>query len=211
MTAVLPFPTLERTRPTRRATTIRRPVVTMTELDRRFAAGDERALGDAYAEHGSLIYSYCRRRLDDEVAREVTQDVFVSAWKARERFDPLRGSLRTWLMAITKNRIIDAYRKQSRRPQTVAESDDGPMIDEILIDDTPTEIERTADRMVLAQAIRDLPDRPRQVVELSFFAQLTHPEIVEKTGLPLGTVKSDIRRSLIKLKRALHHEEVDDV
>lgn len=170
------------------------------DLERRFVSGDESALAQVYQDHGSLVYTYCRRQLGPETGRDVTQEVFTSAWRARHRFDPQRGSLRAWLMGIAKNRVVDQYRKQSRRPQIadgveVADRDNG--IDAVQVD-------RVGDRMILASAMNELSERARTVVELSFFHQLTHPEIAAQTGLPLGTVKSDIRRSLQKLK---HHLE----
>ena len=103
-------------------------------------------------------------------------------------------------MAITKNRVIDLYRHQSRRPLTVS------AVDNDLPPDPATAeaaIGRIADRMVLAQAMAELSDRARQALELSFYEQLTHDEIADRTGVPLGTVKSDIRRGLLKLRRNL--------
>ncbi len=175
----------------------------MSDLEQRFRNGGGRALSDAYEAHGSLVYSFCRRRMDPESARDVTQEVFVSAWRSHHRFDPDRGSLRGWLMAIAKNRVIDLYRHQARRPLTVAATDG-----EATLTSAKDEaaIGRIADRMVLAQAMGELPDRARTMVELSFYEQLTHEEIAERTGIPLGTVKSDIRRSLLKLRRNLEAE-----
>lgn len=176
-----------------------RAPVPVDDVESRFRDGDEQALAHVYDQHGSLIYSYCVRRLGPDAARDVTQEVFVSAWRARHRFDPSRGPMRAWLMGITKNKIIDLLRKQGRRPEVAHGADveqESDAVDGIQTD-------RMADRMVLAAALAELPDRARSVVELSFYQQMTHPEIAEATGLPLGTVKSDIRRSLLKLRRQL--------
>lgn len=181
----------------------------MSDLERRFREGGPGVLAEAYETHGSLVYSFCRRRLDAETARDVTQEVFVSAWRSHHRYDPDKGSLRGWLMSITKNRVVDTYRHRSRRPQTVSAFDDEPPTDPA---QTEALIGRIADRMVLAQALTELPDRARKSIELSFYDQLTHEEIAARTGTPLGTVKSDIRRSLLKLRRhlegSLEQEEV---
>lgn len=174
------------------------------DVEVRFHQGDETALADVYDQHSSLIYSYCRRQLGAEPARDVTQEVFVAAWRARHRFDPERGSIRAWLMGITKNKIIDLFRKQGRRPQIA----DGAEIEYSSDEVDSVQVEQIADRMILAAALDELPERARSVVELSFYGQLTHPEIAERTGLPLGTVKSDIRRSLIKLRRQLEDGNV---
>ena len=173
----------------------------VTSVDQQFASGTEKSLATAYSEHGALIYNFCRRKLDEETARDVTQEVFVAAWRSHQRFDPTRGSLRAWLMAIAKNKVIDSYRRQARRPQVVGAIDpDWSSAESATVD---ASITRTADRMLLAQALTELSERARTVVELSFFRQLTHNEIADTTGLPLGTVKSDIRRSLLKLRENL--------
>lgn len=183
----------------------------VSDLDQRFAKGVEDALADAYAAHASLVYTFCMRRLDAESASDVTQEVFVSAWRSHHRFDPSRGSLRAWLMTIARNRVIDLYRHRDRRPRTVPpiEGDHHPKLETTSIE---ISIGRIADRMVLAEALTELPDRARTVIEMSFFEQLTHQEIAERTGIPLGTIKSDIRRSLEKLRRNLEDDQgVDDV
>lgn len=170
------------------------------DLEHRFVSGDEEALAQVYKEHGALVYSFCRRQLGPETGRDITQEVFTSAWKARHRFDAERGSIKSWLMGIAKNRVVDHYRSQARRPQ---------LADGVEIHDQQDEsgihnkVDRVADRMILASAMTELSDRARSVVELAFYHQLTHPEIATQTGLPLGTVKSDIRRSLTKLKTEL--------
>ncbi len=169
------------------------------DVEVRFHRGDERALAEIYDQHSSLIYSYCRRQLGAEAARDITQEVFVAAWRARHRFDPEKGSIRAWLMGITKNKIIDLFRKRGRRPLIA----DGAEVEQSSDETDSVHVEQIADRMILASALDELPDRARSVIELSFYQQLTHPEIAERTGLPLGTVKSDIRRSLIKLRRQL--------
>jgi len=181
----------------------------LSDLEQRFRDGVPGALAEAYEAHGSLVFSFCRRRLDAESARDVTQEVFVSAWRSHHRFDPEKGSLRGWLMSIAKNRVVDLYRRRSRRPQTVSAFDGEPPPD---LAQAEVTIGRIADRMVLAEALTELPDRARKAVELSFYDQLTHEEIATRTGVPLGTVKSDIRRSLLKLRRnlegSLEQEEV---
>lgn len=179
---------------------LRRGMAGLSDLEQRFRDGLPGALAEAYEAHSSLVFSFCRRRLDPETARDITQEVFVSAWRSHQRYDPTKGSLRGWLMTITKNRVVDLYRHNSRRPLTVAAFDGEPPPDPL---QTEVTIGRVADRMVLAQAMTDLPDRARKAVELSFYDQLTHEEIATRTGVPLGTVKSDIRRSLLKLRRNL--------
>ena len=165
-------------------------------LEAAFAGGDESALRDAYEAHGALVFSFCRRSLADDRAEEVTQDVFVSAWRGRDRFDPAKGSLAGWLIGIAKFRIVDNLRAEGRHSdrRSSAEPTDLPV---------ESEIERLADRMLVAEALDLLAPRARKVVELSFLEGLPHAEIAARTSLPLGTVKSDIRRGIETIRRQL--------
>jgi len=156
-----------------------------------FSRGDLKA---AYDAHGSLIYAICRKALGEPSASEVTQDVFVSAWKARHQFDPSRGSLSAWLVGITKRRIIDHVRRERRHSDRRADAVDEPA------ELQEAEVERVADRVTLGLALSQLADRPREVITLAYVQGLTHQEIAARTGLPLGTIKSDIRRGLLTLR-----------
>jgi RNA polymerase sigma factor (sigma-70 family) len=162
-------------------------------------ATDETGLRDAYDEYGSLVYSICRRALGAEAAKDATQEVFVSAWRAREQFDPSRGSLPAWLVGITKRRIIDNLRSERRHADRRAdERPDGPGSGGA----QPT-VERLADRMLMADALATLSTRAREVIELAYIHDLTHIDIAERTGIPLGTIKSDIRRGLLLIREQM--------
>lgn len=163
------------------------------------ALTDEASLRSAYDAHGPLVYSFCRRTLGDERAKDVTQEVFVSAWRARHQFDPNKGSLAGWLMGITKNRLIDNVRAEKRHSDRRADDS----THEIAVEPA---VERVGDRLLVADALRSLPERSRLVIELAYFRGLTHQEIAEQTELPLGTVKSDIRRGLSRLRHRLVHD-----
>jgi RNA polymerase sigma-70 factor, ECF subfamily len=167
-----------------------------------FARG-EADLKVVYDAHGSLVFAICRKALGDDAAREVTQDVFVSAWRARHQFDPARGTLPAWLSGIAKRKIIDHVRRERRhvdRRADAVEDPGAPVLDR--------EIDRVADRMLIAHALTRLPDRPREVIGLAYVHGLTHEEIADRTGWPLGTIKSDIRRGLITLRKCM--ESADD-
>ncbi|MFP5487206.1 MAG: RNA polymerase sigma factor [Acidimicrobiia bacterium] len=166
-------------------------------LDAAFATG-EADLRSVYDEHGGLIYAICRKALDEHTAKDVTQEVFVSAWKSREQYDPERGALGAWLVGIAKRRIIDQLRSERRHADRRAAEPT-----EHADPDGETDLGRTIDRMVVADALRALPDRPRQVITLAYLEGLTHHEITDRTGLPLGTVKSDIRRGLSRIRACL--------
>lgn len=168
----------------------------------RFKAGDESALAEVYAEHGRLIYSFCRRTLGPERAEDVTQEVFFAAWKSCARYSPASGSIAGWLMGIARFKVIDLYRVEARHPLA------GEAAQAIEHGTESAGVEHTALRMLLADALATLPERSRQMVEHAFLHDLTQSQIAERFGIPLGTVKSDIRRGLDRLRR--HMEGFDD-
>jgi len=162
-----------------------------------FVAGDEAALRQLYDATSRLVFSFCRRSVGADLAPDVAQEVYVAAWKSRERYRPEQGSLTGWLMGIARFKTIDALRSGSRRPQLAdSEQPEDQGVDEHRIDGM-------AQRMLVADALGRLPERARQMVELAFYEELTHTEISERTGVPLGTVKSDIRRGLDRLRQHL--------
>lgn len=169
-------------------------------LDEAFAAGtvDLRAV---YDEHSSLVYSMCRRALGAEAAKDATQEVFVSAWRKREQFDPTKGALGAWLVGITKRRIIDQIRSEGRHADRRA--------DEVHDERSPSEDpppDRVVDRMFAAHLLASLPSRTREVIELVYVHDLTHREVADQTGLPIGTVKSDVRRGIMKIRDEMRNE-----
>jgi len=174
-------------------------VLPADKTEEAFRSGSEQGLAAAYAEHGSLIHTLCARA-HPKAAADITQEVFLAAWRARDRFDPSRGPLAAWLVGIAKNKIIDVYRKDGRQVP-VARDDDGSRVDRIP-DDTSA-VDQLANRLLVTEALATLPDRSREIVQLAFYQQLTHEQIAEQTSVPLGTVKSDIRRGLARLRRHL--------
>ena len=170
-----------------------------------FACGDA-DLRAVYDRHGSLIFSMCRKALGETAAPEVTQDVFVSAWQARHQFDPERGALGAWLVGIAKRRIVDHVRREQRHSSRRADGRDSQQIESLPADDhTEQRVDQIAHRMEVAQALATLPARPREMIGLAYVHGLTHQEIAERTGVPLGTIKSDIRRGLLALRDRLEH------
>lgn len=166
------------------------------DLAKAFARGEDGSLEAVYRHYGDLVYTLCRRTLDESRAGDVAQEVFISAWKAHERFDPSKGNLAAWLVTITKNRIIDNIRAAKRHSDRRSGTD---------LADIPSDarIEQIADRMLIAEALRRLPETTRRVIVMHYFDGLTHPQIAEETSLPLGTVKSTIHRGLAKIRDQL--------
>jgi len=175
------------------------PTVVADAVATGFKAGTEHGLAAAYEAHGSLVHTLCARA-HPGAAADLTQEVFMSAWRARDRFDPSRGPLAAWLVGITKNKIIDAYRKGGRQVPAAYDAD-GSQVSRLAEEKAP--IENLADRLLITEAMATLPERAQMVLRLAFFDDLTHEQIAEKTGVPLGTVKSDIRRGLARLRRYL--------
>jgi RNA polymerase sigma factor (sigma-70 family) len=167
-------------------------------LGQAFARG-EADLKAVYDAHGALVHAICRKALGDDGAGEVTQDVFVSAWRARHQFDPARGALGAWLVGITKRRIIDHVRRAQRHSDRRADLSP-EQVDTTTRSDSESSIERVADRMAIVRALKSLPTRSQEAIGLAYVHGLTHHEIAERTGQPLGTIKSDIRRGLLALR-----------
>jgi RNA polymerase sigma-70 factor (ECF subfamily) len=143
------------------------------------------------------VHSYCARSLGDrERAADCTQETFVSAWRARDRFDPTRGTLAGWLLGIARYRVLDIHRAAPRVPTPVEDVSTAPVAA-----DPPQD--QLADRLLVAHALESLPPVARQVVELAFYSELSQSEIADRLELPLGTVKSHMRRALLRLRTHL--------
>lgn len=166
-----------------------------------FASGTDGGLEAAYRAYGAVVYTFCRRTLEPDLAAEATQDVFVSAWRARATFDRSKGTLVAWLIGIAKRRVIDTARSHGRHASRRSPEATGDLA-------APADVDRIGDRMLVADALRGLPDRTRQVIELHYLQELSHAEVADRTDLPLGTVKSDIRRGLAKIRRHLETTHV---
>ena len=167
------------------------------DLAVRFPGGDEWLLRTVYDRYGGLVHRVATAVLnDDGDADDVTQAVFVDAWRARQTFDPQRGSLAGWLLSIARRRSVDRLRSRQRENRDVlAAAGQRPPPDE------RADPERIIEQMVVAEALARLSDGQRTVLELAFFDDLTSPQIAALTGLPLGTVKSHLRRGLAQLRR----------
>lgn len=171
---------------------------TEDELARRFVAGDERALADAYARWSPLVFTLALRSLGSrDDADDVVQRVFVAAWTSRRRFDPDRAHLPAWIVGITKHTIADHHERRSRERRleealtAVVPREEGA---------TQVDVEST---VLIADELDRLDPIPRRILRLAFFDDLTHVQIAEKMDLPLGTVKSHIKRSLDRLRARL--------
>ncbi|MDT0179914.1 sigma-70 family RNA polymerase sigma factor [Microbacterium sp. ARD31] len=170
----------------------------------RFRQGDERALADVYRRWSPLIFTLALRSLGDRGdAEDVTQKVFVSAWTSRASYDPAKAKLSTWLVAIARRRIADTHEARAKVRALQEELVRVSGTDELVHSDVDL-----ADRLLMADEVERLEPDARDVVRLAFYDDLTHQQISDRLGMPLGTVKSHIRRSLSRLRSRLEVSHV---
>jgi RNA polymerase sigma-70 factor (ECF subfamily) len=180
------------------------PTVSDPDVARAFAAGAESALEEAYRRWSSLVFTVAVRTLGNASdAEDVVQQVFVSAWQSREKYDPAAGSLPGWLMGITRHKVADQHAARAK----VTRAQDA--VERVTADPTePAPTEPVVDKVLITDELSRLGQPQRRILELAFYEDLTHAQIASVLRLPLGTVKSHIKRSLDKLRLRL---EVDGV
>lgn len=180
------------------------------QLMKRIAQSDSSALGMLYDRYGRLVFSLVVIILGDAgTAEEVTQDVFVQIWNKAGLYNPQMGKVSTWLTRIARNRAIDMLRRHSVRPEG-HQADFAEGIPETLPE--PGDVEQTAeqdqDKSSLLKSIATLPEEQRRVLALAYFDGLSHQEIAELLGEPLGTVKTRLRLAMQKLRQALVQDSI---
>ncbi len=167
-------------------------------LIQRIVNRDERALVELYNQYGSQVFGVALHVLQDhKLAEEVTQDVFLKVWNGASNWDVTRGSVSAWILTITRFTAIDVLRRE--RKHTIYF---GLPLDEFLHTiDQPNGIESGSEVAVLLRSLIDqLPPEQTQAIELAFLKGMTHNEIADHLGEPLGTIKSRIRHGLQTLK-----------
>jgi RNA polymerase sigma-70 factor, ECF subfamily len=159
-------------------------------------AGDQGAMADLYDRYSSVVYAVALRVLGDTgAAEDVLQEVFLQLWRNPNSFNAARGSLASWLAVVTRNRAIDSLRK--RRPETD--------IEDVVLSVAPdlagaAELARAAEKV--RGVMGTMAPAQRSALELAYWEGMSHSEIADKTGEPLGTVKTRIRAGLIALRKA---------
>lgn len=179
---------------------MRWPPDAASAIGERLRAGDPEALTALHAQVGPAVAGYLRAMLDDRMAAEdVFQHVMIEIWRRAPQFDPDRGSLTTWVMTIARSRAIDELRR--RRPQPVdpreisADSLSEPSDDALL------------ERWHLSALLGLIPTEERELLAMRFYAELTQTEIAQRTGLPLGTIKTRMVRGLERLRALIDEDE----
>jgi RNA polymerase sigma-70 factor (ECF subfamily) len=158
----------------------------------------EQTLRALYRQYGGELYGFAVNSLGDRgLAEELVQDVFTRVWRHADQYDPAKASFRTWLYGIARNAVIDFNRRRSVRPSLAAHESIGE-------DKEPFDsIEQAVTRWQVAAALERLTPEHREVIRLAHFQGLTLREVSERTGLPLGTVKSRASYALRGLRLAL--------
>lgn len=159
---------------------------------------DEAALSALYDRYSGLVYSAAKRILRDTgAAEEILQDLFFQVWRTAERFDPTRGSLAGWLLVAARNRAISKLRRKSGKTEELQENGVAVTVS----------LESISTQNLLLEKVHavmgSLPDGQREAMEFAYFEGMSHSEIAEKTGQPLGTIKTRIRSGMETLKRVL--------
>jgi RNA polymerase sigma-70 factor (ECF subfamily) len=162
----------------------------------RVAGGDAVALRDLYDRYGKLVYSFAYRLTGDAtLSEECVQDVFVALWRRAADFDPSRAKLTTWLFVVARNRAVDLGRQKARRPELRDDLEPAGAAPD------PADLAAGADEAQrVAEAMAELPEEQLVVLRLAYFDGLSHAEIAELIGIPLGTVKGRVRLALERLR-----------
>nr|WP_218588651.1 sigma-70 family RNA polymerase sigma factor [Marivita hallyeonensis] len=159
---------------------------------------DEAAFIRVFQHFGPRVKAFLMRTgMDAALAEECAQEVLVTVWNKAHLYDASRASPSTWIFTIARNKKIDVLRKQKR-----PEPEDLPWGPEAEPDQADV-LGLQQESEQLGRALRDLPEKQRELIEKAYFGDLSHSEIAEQTGLPLGTIKSRIRLALDRLRHSL--------
>ena len=173
----------------------------------KIAAGDSAAVNECVEQYGALIWSLARRYLGNEAdAEDAVQEIFIELWTNASRFDPSRAKEITFISTIARRRLIDRLRAKGRRPPT-EEFDESSAQQPVA---TPSMLEDEADVVKVERVLAKMKPQQRDILAMSLYQGYSHSEIAERTDLPLGTVKTNVRRGLLHIRDQLRLAEEDD-
>lgn len=167
-------------------------------------AKDPEAFAVLFDRHGGAAYSLAYRVVGEpEAAEDVTQEAFISVWRSGARFDRARGSVRSWLLSIVRNRAIDTLRAGAGKAPKLNFDDEAILEQRPAVERTDEEALRLETASEIRGALGELPGEQSQVIQLAYFGGFSQSEIAEMLGLPLGTVKGRMRLGLHKVRSEL--------
>jgi len=184
----------------------------LSQLLSRAGLGDRAAFATLYELTSPHLFAVVRRICRDRAqAEDILQEVYVNVWRSAGGFDAAQSQPLTWLTSIARNRAIDGLRRAQTQPQlqsATTDNDEDPDVYDTTADDQPGPLDllsRASDARALSHCMQDLSAPQRQSLALAFYDGLSHAEVADKMGEPLGTVKSWVRRALLSLKSCLEN------
>ncbi|MEJ8475823.1 sigma-70 family RNA polymerase sigma factor [Roseibium algae] len=169
---------------------------------------DKSAFAELFDHFAPRLKGYLMQQgADQGSAEEIAQEVMVTLWRKAELFDPKKSSASTWLYRIARNRRIDRLRRQ----RTAELNPDEPLLQPASVPDVTVEMDARLREQRVRSALSSLPDDQVSVIKLAFFSGLSHSQISEETGVPLGTVKSRIRLAFARLRQIIEADSSVDV
>ena len=185
------------------ANQIRNPELS-TSLLEKIAQGDQAAVGQCLSQYGDLVWSLARRFLgNSSEAEDAVQEIFIEIWSSAGRYKPEAGSEVTFIATITRRRLIDRLRKNSRKP-------DSEVYDEGIASQNPETVNRLTENVEVQNVVRVLeamPEDHREILSMSVCQGYSHSEIAETLQMPLGTVKTRVRRGLMHIREQLELDQ----
>lgn len=166
----------------------------------RIAAGESSAVAECMRRHGAIVWSLARAKLEDLAdVEDAAQEIFVELWKCAERFDPTAGSEVAFIRTIAQRKLIDRLRAKGRQPAI------DPFDETLHVPQEREDFEASAriDAQAAARALELLASSQREILLMGVVQGMTHSEIARVTGKPVGTVKAQLRRGLLKLRELL--------
>lgn len=184
------------------------PKLTDEELMVQVQQGHQVALSALYERYASRVYGMALQKLADPAeAADVTHDIFVNLWQRSSTFQPARGLLRSWLLTVAHNQIVDTLRREQRaREAYEAIARDPVAVSEVSREDTAASAEQNAEAQLVRRALQTLPPDQREVVVLSYYQGYSQSEISQRLQTPLGTIKSRMRLAMTKLRDELRSD-----
>ena len=165
---------------------------------------DPEAFEVFYDRHGGVAYSLAYRIVGERgAAEDVTQEAFISIWRSGARYDAARGSVRTWMLGIVRNRAIDALRSKTGKAPKLDFDDDSILEHRPAAEQTESEALQRETAQEVRGALGELPGEQAKVIQLAYFGGFSHSEIAGMLGVPLGTVKGRMRLGLEKIRGEL--------